>query len=97
MTTYSKGYPYPQYIGLVKDHDVYFKNKASPKILINGVDEKNLIYPESISELALDTPCPIIFNNNIYLYFAFMDRSEKIWRTSLAIIDKDFFMTCYEK
>lgn len=41
--------------------------------------------PNIKSQIALDTPCPIIKEGKLYLYYAVMDRADKIWKTALTI------------
>jgi len=84
-STYSVGFPYRQYIGLIEDTSPYFQNPRKINILIDGPKEKKAILPNISSEIALDTPCPIIKDNELWLYYAVMDRSERVWRTALSI------------
>jgi len=84
-STYSVGFPYRQYIGLVKDSSPYFLNPTKTRILIDGPKEKEKIIPGIKSEIALDTPSPIIRNGELWLYYAAMDRSDGVWKTALSI------------
>jgi len=84
-STYSVGFPYRQYIGLVEDYSPYFQNPTKVNILIDGPKEKKNIIPHIKSEIALDTPCPLIMNNELWLYYAVMDRADGIWKTALSI------------
>jgi len=54
-------------------------------MLIDGPKEKKHIMPSIKGEIALDTPCPIIKDNSIYLYYAVMDRADGVWKTALSI------------
>jgi len=87
MSTYSVGFPFHQYIGLVVDDNPYFENAKKISVLINGPSEKKDIIPNIMSEIALDTPSPIIRDDKIYLYYSVMDRQDSIWKTALSIID----------
>ena len=85
-STYSIGFPYRQYIGLVVDSSPLFRSlESSLVLLINGPREKEQIVPGIKSEIALDTPCPIIVDDQLYLYYAVMDRADNIWKTALTI------------
>jgi len=86
-STYSTGFPYKKYIGMVTDSSPYFQEPQQTSILINGPKEKNKIMPTIRSEIALDTPCPLIRKNKLFLYYAVMDRSDSIWRTALTIFN----------
>ncbi|MCW4033037.1 MAG: hypothetical protein NWF08_06550 [Candidatus Bathyarchaeota archaeon] len=91
MSTYSVGFPFHQYIGLVTDANPYFENAGRISVLINGPDEKRKIIPNIKSEIALDTPSPIVIEDKIYLYYSVMDRQDGIWKTALSIIDMQSF------
>jgi len=80
-STYSIGFPYKQYIGLVKDLSPYFLNPTRIGILIDGPREKEKIISGIMSEIALDTPCPIIRNGELWLYYSVMDRADGVWKT----------------
>ena len=84
-STYSIGFPYEQHIGLIEDSSPYFLKPTKISILIDGPKEKEKIIPDVESEIALDTPCPIIKNDELWLYYAAMDRSRRIWKTALSI------------
>lgn len=91
ISNYSIGFPYRQYIGLVSDNNPYFKNAETVSVLIDGPKEKKDILPHSRSEIALDTPCPVVKEDGIYLYYSVMDRHDGIWKTALSIIDRQSF------
>lgn len=82
---YSIGFPYKQYIGLVESFSPFFEKPVSKKILISGPEEKAELYPGAKGELALDTPSPIVRGNELWLYYAIMDRADGIWKTALSI------------
>ena len=83
-STYSIGFPYKQYIGLMKSELPYFKS-ATKGILINGEKERASIMPSAKSQLALDTPSPVLNEDGeVSLYYSVMDRDEGIWRVALS-------------
>lgn len=85
-STYSIGYPFRQYIGLVESSSPFFENILSMRILIDGYKMKPQIFPEAKDEIALDTPSPWIKENEIWLYYSIMDRHNKIWKTALTTL-----------
>lgn len=84
-STYSIGFPYKQYIGMAVDSTPYFTTPRLIEILIDGPREKEQILPNIRSEIALDTPAPIIVDGKLYLYYAVMDRADGLWKTALTI------------
>jgi hypothetical protein len=80
---YSEKYPYKQFIGLFEDISPYFEKPVNKMILIDGPKEKNEIMPVK-SEIALDTPSPILRENELWLYYAVMDRTDRVWKTALT-------------
>jgi len=44
-----------------------------------------MILPNIKSEIALDTPSPLIKGDELWLYYAVMDRADGIWKTALSI------------
>jgi hypothetical protein len=84
-STYSVGAPFKQYVGLIEDTSPFFQHPTSIQILINGPEEKNDILPSAKTEIALDTPSPLIRENELWLYYAVMDRADRIWKTALSI------------
>lgn len=90
-STYSSGFPYKQYIGLIVDSSPFFKNPEGFTILINGPEEKEKIIPGIKSEIALDTPCPVRIDDKLYLYYAAMDRADNVWKTALTIFSLNDF------
>jgi hypothetical protein len=91
MSIYSIGFPYQQYIGLITGESPFFKCNKTISVLIDGPTEKTNILPEIKSEIALDTPSPIITEDVIYLYYSVMDRYDGVWKTALTAIDKNSF------
>jgi hypothetical protein len=91
-STYSIGFPYKQYIGLVKDSSPYFMNPSRIELLIDGPKEKEKIIPNIKSEIALDTPCPIIRNGMLWLYYSAMDRANGVWKTALSIFSLEHLL-----
>jgi len=85
-STYSTGFPYRQYIGVVESLSPLFrKNECGRmRIIIDGPGEKKNIMPSTKSELALDTPSPLLEDGKLYLYYAVMDREENTWKIALT-------------
>jgi hypothetical protein len=90
MSTYSAGYPYCQYVGMVSDNNPYFGDSKSVSVLLNGPAEKGEIL-NAKGQIALDTPSPMRRNQKVYLYYSAMDRQDRIWKTALSIIDYSLF------
>lgn len=84
-STYSIGFPYRQYIGLMKSSTPFFEKLDFKDILIDGPRMKSQILPKVKSEIALDTPSPLMKGNEMWLYYAVMDRADNIWKTSLSV------------
>jgi len=84
-STYSVPFPYKQYIGLISDSSPFFENAITKRMFINGPEEKNDIMPGIKSEIALDTPSPLLKGNELWLYYSMMDRADDIWKTALSI------------
>jgi hypothetical protein len=84
-STYSIGRPYRQYVGLIEDSTVHFQNPICMRPLVDGRKDKNAILLNPKSEIALDTPCPLRVQDEIWLYYACMDRADGIWKTVLSI------------
>jgi len=85
MGTYSLGFPFRQYIGLISGSTPYFTERKNASILIDGSAEKETIL-NSQGEVALDTPCPVVRNEKIFLYYSAMDRENSIWKTVLTLL-----------
>jgi hypothetical protein len=90
-STHSIGFPHKQYgkqrIGMVTDSSPYFQKPQQISILIDGPTEKSKIMPTIGSEIALDTPCPLVRKNKLFIYYAVMDRADHIWKTALTIFN----------
>jgi hypothetical protein len=82
---YSSGKPFKQYVGLIEDFGPFFQNPTYQGILINGPQEKNHIISNTRSEIAFDTPCPVMRDDELWLYYACMDRADLVWKTALSI------------
>ncbi len=82
---YSVGFPYKQYIGIVEAFSPFFEKIAQKRILINGPLEKKKIMPDIKSEIGLDTPSPLLREDELWLYYAAVDRANQIWKTALSI------------
>lgn len=76
-------YPAKQYIGFAASANPFFPvDGTSIRKLIDGSAEKKQIMPDSIGEIALDTPIPISRSNGDenYLYYGVMDRKDGVWK-----------------
>lgn len=86
-STYSVGFPWKQYVGIVKGDSPFFKKgSAQVEKLIDGPLEKTKILPDIKGEIALDTPSPY-FNeaeNKLFLYYSVADRADAIWKIALT-------------
>jgi hypothetical protein len=91
-STYSVGFPYKQYIGLIEDRSPLFQSPINKGVLIDGPKEKDKIIPGIKSEIALDTPCPIIRNGELWLYYSVMDRADGVWKTALSIFPLEYLL-----
>lgn len=40
---------------------------------------------EAPTNFALDTPCPLVIDDKLYLYYAVMNRKDQVWKTALSI------------
>ncbi len=88
MSTYSVGFPYRQFIGLVRDDNPFFDHATDPVVLIDGPREGNSILPSLRSQIAFDTPSTVCRGDKVFLYYSVMDRKDKIWKMALSIISK---------
>ena len=89
MSTYSLGFPFRQYVGIVTDSSPFFVDAATVSVLIDGPAQKSIL--EAKTEIALDTPSPVLRRDELYLYYSAMDRADGIWKIALSIIDKHYF------
>ena len=89
-STYSIGFPYKQYIGIVSSNTQFF-NKSETHIekLIDGPSEKSQIIPNIKSELALDSPSSLLIKDQgkLFLYYSVADRADYIWKIALTTFD----------
>jgi len=89
-STYSEGFPYKQYIGIVSSNTRFFsKSYTQIEKLIDGPSEKSQIIPNVTSELALDSPSPLIGEeqDKLFLYYSVADRADYVWRIALTTFD----------
>jgi len=79
--------PPKQYIGLATSKSVSF-SKETTHIgkLIDGMSEKTQIMPNAKGEIFLDTPSPLLIEDEkkLFLYYAVEDTADGIWRTALT-------------
>lgn len=89
-STYSTGFPYKQYIGIASGNTWFF-NKSHTRIekLIDGPAEKSHIIPDIKSEIALDSPSPLLSQekNKLLLYYSVADRADYVWKIALTTFD----------
>lgn len=89
-STYSVGFPYKQYIGIVSSDTQFFnKSKTHIEKLIDGPSEKSQITPNVKSEIALDSPFPLLVKekNKLFLYYSVADRADDVWKIALTTFD----------
>ena len=89
-STYSIGAPYKQYIGMATGDTPYFyKNASKIRKLIDGPSEKSLIILNIKSEIALDTPAPLLDNEKqkLFLHYSVADRTDEVWKIALTSFD----------
>lgn len=89
-STYSIGFPYEQHIGITSSNAPFF-NESKIRIdkLIDGPSEKSQIIPGIESQIALDSPSPLLRKeeNKLYLYYSVADRADYIWKMALTTFD----------
>jgi len=84
-STYSIGFPYKQYLGIVSSDSPHFpKNRCHIEKLIDGPSEKYSIFPSIKGEIALDTPSPMIKKDMLFLYYSVADRANEVWKVALT-------------
>jgi hypothetical protein len=91
-STYSIGFPYRQFIGMLTSRSAYFQKNASPLYkLIDGPKEKSQIIPNIQREIALDSPAPYFDANKseLFLYYSVADRANEVWKIALTTFDLD--------
>lgn len=89
-STYSVGFPYRQYIGVVASSSPYFSRSMShSRKLIDGPSEKRFIIPGIEGEIALDWAAPYLKEDEgkLFLYYSVMDRADQKWKTALTTFD----------
>jgi len=85
-STYSVSPP-KQYIGLATSKSIRFlKETTQIRKLIDGMSEKTQIMPNTKGEIFLDTPSPLLVEDEekLLLYYAVADTADGIWRTALT-------------
>lgn len=89
-STYSVGFPYRQYIGIASSNTPYF-NKSHARIekLVDGTSEKSQIIPNIKSQIALDSPSPLLIEekNKLFLYYSVAERDDYVWKIALTTFD----------
>ena len=89
-STYSLGFPYEQHIGIVSSNTPFFaKDHFNIENLIDGPSEKSQILPNIKSEIALDSPSPLLDREKgkLFLYYSVADRADYIWKIALTTFD----------
>lgn len=89
-STYSVGFPYKQYIGIASGNSPFFnKSQSHIEKLIDGPSEKSQIIPNIKSEIALDSPSPLLDKekNKLFLYYSVADRADYVWKIALTTFD----------
>ncbi len=92
-STYSVGFPYKQYIGMVNgDSPYFFKQMSQTRKLIDGPSEKTKIIPNIKNEIALDTPTPYlnVEQRKLFLYYSVAERvytRNETWKIALTTFD----------
>jgi hypothetical protein len=74
-----------QYLGVIQDSSPFFENPSRMQTLL-GAEEAKAVLPAR-GEIAFDTPSPLLRENEIWLYYAIMDREDGIWKTALSIME----------
>jgi len=90
-STYSVGHPFRQFIGMIASKSPFFEKEyiLGESKIIDGPSEKKYIMDSIQSEIALDTPSPILRpdENKTYLYYASKDRANHKWNVALTTFD----------
>jgi hypothetical protein len=73
-----------QYLGIIQDSSPFFENPSRVQTLL-GSEEAKAVLPAR-GEIAFDTPSPLLRENEIWLYYAIMDRADGVWKTALSIM-----------
>jgi hypothetical protein len=81
-------YPPKQSVGFASSTAAFFpENETSIQKLFDGSAEKKRIMRDSVGEIALDMPSPILrttHGNEVSLYYGVMDRKDGVWKTALS-------------
>lgn len=99
-STYSIGFPYRQYIGVVTSNSPYFRKSATHiQKLIDGPSEKKLIMSNIKGEMALDWAAPFLKEDEgrLFLYYSVMDRADQKWKTALTTFDLRSMLANFRK
>jgi len=91
-STYSIGFPYRQFIGVLTSYSPYFQKNASQiSRLIDGPAEKSQIIPNIKKDIALDSPAPYfdLDKGRLFLYYSVADRANEVWKIALTTFDLD--------
>lgn len=91
-STYSVGFPYRQYIGIVSSNTQFFnRSNTYNEKLIDGPSEKSKIIPNIKSQIALDSPYPLLVEDKgkLFLYYSVADRADYIWKIALTTFNLD--------
>lgn len=89
-STYSVRFPYKQYIGIVSSSTQFFsKSQNHIQKMIDGPSEKSQIIPNIKSEIALDSPSPLVIKDKgkLFLYYSVTDRADYVWKIALTTFD----------
>lgn len=89
-STYSVGFPYKQFIGIVSSNDQKFsKSHTHIEKLIDGPSERFKIIPNIKSQIALDSPSPVLMQDRgkLFLYYSIADRADYVWKIALTTFD----------
>jgi hypothetical protein len=86
-STYSRGYPFPQYIATIVARSPFFEANSVIQTIktIDGSDLKGSL--QASIGVALDTPNLIIRNNKLLLYYSVMARDYNRWKIALSSAD----------
>jgi hypothetical protein len=74
-------------VGIASDDSPFFEKIKASSVILDGSSERREIL-NAKSQLALDTPSPIVRDDKIYLYYAAMDRDDGVWKIALSVLDK---------
>lgn len=89
-STYSAGFPYKQYIGIVSSGTPFFnKSHTHTEKLIDGPTEKDKIIPSIKSQIGLDSPSPLLAKDEgrLFLYYSVVNPANYVWKIALTTFD----------